>query len=234
VATVGGTDKMGAYTALGWIRTYAQLDRNRPFTYDNWAQAVRAGRTVSTNGPLISLAVEGRNIGDAIQLPRTGGGLHVETAAESCWPLGKLEVVYNGRVVASQEARRGARRLHLRERVAVPGSGWIAARCYGQPDHPASYVAAHTSPVYVKCGDTRAFDGPAAEHMLALVEGGMEYLQTIATVFDEPSRRRMVKLFKEAQAELKGRLVVEARHAHHHGDGAYHTHGHGSEAGHRH
>ncbi|MBU4212197.1 MAG: CehA/McbA family metallohydrolase [Verrucomicrobia bacterium] len=225
VAIVGGTDKMGASTALGWMRTYAQLDRNRQFDYNNWARAVRAGRTVSTNGPLMSLAVEGRAIGDAIQLPRTGGTLHVETTAESCWPLGKLEVVYNGRIVASQEARRGARRLHLRERVAVPGSGWMAARCYGQQNHPASYVAAHTSPVYLKCGDTRAFDGPAAEHMLALVEGGMEYLQTLATVFDEHSRRRMVKLFKEAQAEIKGRLVVEARHAPHHGDGAYHTHG---------
>ena len=122
---------------------------------------------------------------------------------------------------------------HMKKKIKIGGSGWIAARCYGQPDHPASYVAAHTSPVYVKCGDTRAFDGPAAEHMLALVEGGMEYLQTIATVFDEPSRHRMVKLFKEAQAELKGRLVVEARHPPHHGDGAYHTHGHG-QTDHRH
>ena len=48
--------------------------------------------------------------------------------------------------------------------------------------------------------------------MLALVEGGIEYLNTLATVYDEPSRKRMVKLFKEARAELKGRLVVEAGH----------------------
>ena len=44
----------------------------------------------------------------------------------------------------------------------------------------------------------------------------------------------MVKLFKEAQRELKGRLVMEAGHAHHHGDGPYHTHGHGTPADHRH
>ncbi len=52
---VGGTDKMSASTALGQLRTYAKLDVNEPFTYDNWAAAVRAGRTVSTNGPLIDL-----------------------------------------------------------------------------------------------------------------------------------------------------------------------------------
>ena len=76
-------------------------------------------------------------------------------------------------------------------------------------------MAAHTSPVYITCGDTRAFSGPAAEHMLALVEGGIEYLNTLATVYDEKSRKRMVKLFNEARKELKGRLVVEGRHTHH-------------------
>lgn len=70
--------------------------------------------------------------------------------------------------------------------------------------------------------------------MLALVEGGIEYLHTLATAFDEPARKRMVKLFKQAREELKGRLVTEAGHTHHHGTGAYHTHGHGPAADHRH
>jgi hypothetical protein len=164
----------------------------------------------------------------------TGGTVDVEAWAYCVWPLGVLEIVHNGRVVAARREPRGARELRLHERIRVDGSGWIAARCGGLEKHPGGYAAAHTSPVYVKCGHTRAFDGPAAEHMLALVEGGIEYLRTLATVFDEPARRRMVKLFKEAQAELKGRLVVEARHAHHHGDGLYHHHGHGGRADHRH
>ena len=99
----------------------------------------------------------------------------------------------------------------MRCKAKVKGSGWIAARCLGPSKHPAAYTAAHTSPVYVKVGDTRAFDGPAAEHMLALVEGTMEYAQTLSTAFDESSRKRLVKLFKEVQRELKGRLVVEAQ-----------------------
>jgi len=234
VAVVGGTDKMSAGTALGQLRTYAKLDTNEPFTYDNWAAAVRAGRTVSTNGPLIDLIVEGRGIGESIELPESGGTVEVLAVAESAWPLSKIELVHNGRVVFTESAPKGSRSIRLKTKVEVKGSGWIAARCFGQEGRAAFYLAAHTSPVYLKCGDTRAFDGPAMEHMLALVEGGIEYLNTIATAFDEPSRKRMVKLFKEAQQELKGRLVVEGKYIHHHGNGQYHTHGHGVIADHRH
>jgi len=234
VAVAGGTDKMGAYAPLGWLRTYALLDTDRPFDYDNWADAVRAGRTFSTTGPLIDMTVEGKQVGDAMQLPGSGGTLEVAAHAESAWPLGKIELVYNGRVVAAEQAARGAGALRVRARVKVTGSGWIAARCSGWERHPGGYIAAHTSPVYLKCGETRAFDGPAAQHMLALVEGGIEYLQTLSTVFDESSRKRMVKLFKEARQELQGRLLVEANHPLHHGSGAYHTHGHDAEADHHH
>ena len=223
VAVCGGTDKMGAYCPVGWMRTYAKLNPNRPFTYDAWGAAVRAGRTTTTNGPLIDLQVDGKNIGDTIRMTRTGGSVEVAAVADCFWPLETLEVVHNGRVVAQSTSSKGSTCLRLTKRVKITGSGWLAARCYGLHTHAeASRLGAHTSPVYVKCGQTRAFDGPAAEHMLALVQGGMEYLNTIATAFDEPTRKRMVKQFREVQEELKVRLTVE--HAHHHGDGNWHTH----------
>ncbi len=235
VAVVGGTDKMGAYCALGWLRTYAKTDPKKPFTYDSWAKAVRAGNTFTTNGPLIDFKVEGVSIGDTIRMSKNGGTIEVHAFAECFWPLGSLEIIYNGKVIASQNSSKGSNHLYIKTPVKIPGSGWIAARCYGLKSHPeARGNGAHTSPVYIKCGDTRAFDGPAAEHMLALVEGGMEYLNTIATAFDEPTRKRMVKQFKEVQHELKFRLVKEADHIHHHGDGSYHTHGHGAEPDHHH
>jgi hypothetical protein len=215
VAVVGGTDKMGAYCPIGWMRTYALLEPGRPLTYANWAKAVRAGRTFSTSGPLIDMTVDGCAVGDTIRMGDRGGTVEVEARAESVWPLGRIEIVQNGRAVAAESARgSGAPKLRAKAKVRLSRSGWIAARCSGPQGRPAGYTGAHTSPVYVQVGETRAFDGPAAQHMLALVEGGMEYLNTLATVYDEPSRKRMVKLFKEARAELKGRLVVEAGHQH--------------------
>jgi hypothetical protein len=234
VAVCGGTDKMGAYCPLGWLRTYALTDPDRPFNYGNWARAVRAGRTFSSSGPLIDLTVDGRGIGDTIELKSPGTELEVEARAQSNWPLGRIEVVQNGRVIASERGSAKTKALTVKCRARVTGSGWIAARCWAPSRHPASYTAAHTSPVYVQCGGDRPFDGPAAQHMLALVEGTMEYAQTLSTAFDEKSRRRLVKLFREAQQELKGRLVVEAGHEHHHGRGSYHTHGSGEAPDHTH
>jgi hypothetical protein len=226
VSVCGGTDKMGAYTALGWLRTYAKLDPNHKFTYDAWARAMRAGHTYTTNGPLLDFSVEGKNMGESIVMPRGGGTLHVKASVECYAPVGQLEIVVNGRVVAKKSSR-SARKLSINTRLRVPESGWIAARSWGVPGAPGEYLAAHATPVYVKVGRTRAFDGPAAEHMLALVEGGIEYLNTLATHFDERSRKRMVKLFKEAQEELRGRLLVEGDgHFHSHGGQGYHNHGH--------
>jgi hypothetical protein len=234
VAVVGGTDKMGAYTALGWMRTYAKLDPRRPFTYDNWTRAVRAGRTVTTNGPLLDLIVEGQGIGSVIRLPAGGGSVEVEAVAESAWPLERIEIVVNGAVAAAAVARQGSGRLRIRERIRLAGSGWIAARCSGRQTPASQYLAAHTSPVYADSGGARPFDAPAAQHMLTLVEGGVEYLNTLATVYDEASRKRMVKWFQEAQQELKARLVIEGPHGHTHGSDGTRVRGHRAEAGHRH
>ena len=87
-----------------------------------------------------------------------------------------------GRVVASAESKTGTRRLTIRERIAVSGHTWIAARCGGpkllhglatttvdshrrgrwratRGPSPNTHfdawrrgIYAHTSPVYVACG----------------------------------------------------------------------------------
>jgi hypothetical protein len=229
VAVAGGTDKMGAYCPLGWVRTYALLDTQRPFSYDTWADAVRAGRTFATTGPLIDICVEGSGIGETVGLPSGGGTVEVEATAESVWPIGRLEVVHDGRVVARESSRAGSTRLCVRCSLPVERSGWLAARCQGPAGRPAGATAAHTSPVYLQCGDGRPFDAPAAQHMLALVEGSVEYMRTLATAYDQSTRNRLVRLFRDVQKELRGRLAAET----HPDSGDPAEHGfHGAEAVH--
>ena len=243
VAVCGGTDKMGAYTDLGWLRTYVLLDKTKPFNYKSWMAAVRAGKTISTTGPLIDFYVDGNHIGETIQMGSSGGTVEVHAMASSFWPINELEVIYNGKIISSVRSSIGENILNIKEKVKVDRSGWFAARCKGGPALKYGHIPwedqkrirnAHTSPVYIKCGQTRAFDGPAAEHMLALVDGGIEYLNTIATMFDESTRKRMVKQYKEVQEELKIRILKEAGYKHHPGESYYHTHGHGMNADHKH
>ena len=206
VAVAGGTDKMGAYCALGSLRTYAKLNPKKPFTYESWAKAVRAGRTISTNGPLLDMEVEGKPIGKTIKMPGNGGTAEVKAVAESAWKVGNIEIVYNGRVVAREEARRGAEKITVKVKVPVIGSGWIAARCSGVGSLPSGYMAAHTSPVYIRCGRETPYDGPALEHMLNLTRGGIEYLETISTRFDDKEQERMIKIYQEVAEHLNKRL----------------------------
>src|SRR5206468_174861 len=104
---------------------------DQEFGYDAWCANLRAGRTVHSGGPILSFAVEGRMVGDTVRLPGNGGSVEVEATAESIFPIHALEIVQQGRVVASTEERAGARLLSLRTRLRIDGHTWLAARVGG-------------------------------------------------------------------------------------------------------
>jgi hypothetical protein len=185
---VGGTDKMSSDVPVGIYRTYAHVPQDQPFDYDTWCAAVRAGRTFLSGGPLLDFTVNGASAGDTLQLAGNGGTVEVEATAESIFPIHSLEIVQQGRVVASTEEAKGARRLHLKATLKVDGHTWLAARCAG-PGYTAVQhhdgwrrgLFAHTSPIYVACGgDWQLFDKDAAQYMLTLIEGTLAYMRHTA------------------------------------------------------
>ncbi|HEY63131.1 MAG TPA: CehA/McbA family metallohydrolase [Caldilineae bacterium] len=188
---VGGTDKMSSEVPVGLYRTYAYVPPDEPFTYENWCKAVRLGRTFISGGPMLFFTVEGAMIGDTIHLPSGGGTVEVEATAESIFPIHTLQIIQQGRVVASTEDRKGARRLHLKASLKIEGHTWLAARC-GGPDYTAiphhdcwqRGIFAHTSPIYIACGDEWwLFDHDAAQYMLTLIEGGLAYIRQTAAYY---------------------------------------------------
>jgi len=215
VAAVGGTDKMSAGMPVGAARTYARLDPDDEFTFANWGKAVRAGRTFTTSGPLVTVKVEGRDVGDEIRLPNGGGKLEVEAEATCLWPMHLLELVVNGQVVGSAGDEGGARRLALKTKVAVNRSSWIAARCgsrlYIHDCWPMT-IGGHTSPVYVTVGDKEMFSPEDATYMLTLIDGGLTYLDTLSVRYDEERHRQMKAIYNRARRRIERRL-----HAHSHG-----------------
>ena len=213
VAAVGGTDKMNANTPVGCMRTYAQLGPNDPITFDNWAKAVRAGRTFTTSGPLISLTVEGKDLGTEIKL-RRDGVLEFEANAESVWPMHLLEVVVNGDVVASTSSKKGQKQLRLRDRIKIDRSSWIAARCGSrlalQRPWPIQ-LGAHTSPVYVMVDNKAIFNPIDAGYMITLIDGGIAYLDTVSVRYNEQRHREMKTMFEKARHRLMHKMGI-----HHH------------------
>ncbi|MBI2502296.1 MAG: CehA/McbA family metallohydrolase [Candidatus Latescibacteria bacterium] len=182
---VGGTDKMTSDVPVGIYRTYVYIPPDEPFTYENWCRNVAAGRTFHSGGPILRFEVEGHRIGDIVQLPGNGGTVEVKAEAESILPIHTLEIVQEGRVVASTGESGGARKLSLRAKVKVEKHSWLAARCGGPgytalPHHDGwgRGIMAHTSPIYLACGgEWWMFDQETAQYMLTLVDGCLSYIR---------------------------------------------------------
>lgn len=209
VAAVGGTDKMGAVMPVGGMRTYARLNPDEPFTFENWAGAIRRNATFTTSGPLLEFSVEGKGIGEELHLPMGGGTLEVHAMASSAWPIHELEVVSGGRVVASTSSKDGSHSLEVREKVRIDSSTWLAARCRSRLISRITWpvrLGAHTSPVYVCVGRQEIFSSSDATYMLTLLDGGVTYLDTLSVRYSDERHRAMKALFEKARKELERRL----------------------------
>lgn len=208
VAAVGGTDKMSAGMPVGGVRTYAYLGEDE-FNFSNWAKAVRSGNTFTTSGPLISLKVDGKVPGQEIRLPASGGALEVEAWVQSVQPFHELQILVNGKIVDSQSAGDGVLETHLKTKIHLDGSAWIAARCLSRllvwhiwPIH----IAAHTSPVYVRCGEQDLFSPSDAAFMLTLIEGGLTWLDTLSIPASQEQQALIRSVFSSAHEKLHQRL----------------------------
>lgn len=220
VPAVGGTDKMSAGMPVGGVRTYAYIG-DRELSHDSWSDAIRAGRTYTTSGPLMDFTVEGLRPGDELNLPESGGSVQVTATATCAMPINKLEIVFNGKVIAQAVSKEGNKILAIDEKLDLSGSGWIAARAVS--DHVAWHVwpvnfAAHTSAVYVKAGTTKMFDAALGEYLITTMQGGVEWLDTLATRADAVRTATIRKVFSDAIES------VEKKMPHTHGDGTTHTH----------
>jgi hypothetical protein len=209
VAAAGGTDKMSAGVPVGGNRTYAYLE-GAEFNFANWAAAVRAGRTFSTTGPLLDFRADGKMPGGEIRMKAGGGAVEVRVAASSFVPFHRLEIVFNGKVVAAREEASGTREMAWTETVKVKGPGWLAVRCGSRVPAARFGVAAHTSPVYVVVPGEEAFSGPAAAYFLKLIEGTQFYVDNMAIRADRERMERVRTVLREAHAQL------HARHEKHH------------------
>lgn len=210
VTCVGGTDKMSAGTAVGAVRTYALLEDGEPFSFEAWARAVRAGRTFLTSGPLLDLEVDGQGPGGVIALGRDGGTVNLRASATSVNRLSTLEIVMNGKVVARVDSRGDGQRIDIEERVRVRESAWIAARCTTREVTWTAFptaVGAHTSPVYVECGDRPLVGVEDARAIASLIEAGQDWAAQRAVIRSDRDRERFRAFFADAARTVRERIA---------------------------
>jgi len=98
-------------------------------------------------------------------------------------------------------------RLHTQ--LHLDRSSWIAARCLSH--HKVWHIwpifmAAHTSPIYVKVADQEMFNSSDAAYMLTLIEGGMAWLDTLSIPADPQRQAHIRGIFQTAGEELNRRM----------------------------
>jgi hypothetical protein len=164
-----GTDAFPNFASLrgppGLVRVFAKAAA--PLDHRRFLAAIKAGRTMVTNAPIITLTVSGREPGAELRLPFRPQQLPVRVTLTSPVPVDHLELVANGKVVAKLD---GATDTTFNLPVDKPT--WILARAWSdRPRLPVLdlYPFGSTSPVYVTMGNAPASCGADAEYFLGWI-----------------------------------------------------------------
>ncbi len=209
VPLVGACDKQSNSEPLGLVRTYARLGEGDAFSYGNWIEAIRAGRTFVTLGPLLTFTVNGQEPGSVIQLSGPGN-VRVRVEARGLEPFESLEVLANGEVAKSIPCSGTPAAASLDDDVRVQEPGWIAVRCRWKESPFVSCRlphAAHSSPVYTLIAG-RSVRPKAAS--VAVLDNGLgrmqEWVQSEARCETDQQRENLIEIFREAREELAKRV----------------------------
>jgi hypothetical protein len=132
-------------STIGEVRMFVYT--GQPFSADAWFDAMKAGHTFVTNGPMVDLRINGVIPGGDLKVGRNAR-LRVRARAWASPAIGspkKLEIVAHGQVIRSTESNDpGQPELKLDFSIPAEMSQWVVARVVSHND-----ALAHTSPVYI-------------------------------------------------------------------------------------
>jgi hypothetical protein len=155
IAAGAGTDAMANFASLrgpvGLNRVYVRVPSG-PLDPSAWLDALKAGRSFVTNGPLLDFTLDGRGPGDEIALASAGGELPFTASLRSIVPVDHLEVVCNGEVVREIPLSSGRDSIDASGSVSMDESSWCLLRAWNEGASDAvldAYPYATTNPVYV-------------------------------------------------------------------------------------
>lgn len=173
------------------------------FTYENWIQAFKQGRTFVTNGPLLRFTFNGADPGQEFMVSQGSFEMEIEGLAKSIVPMEAVEIVVNGSVVRRIEAGEDPYMIPVKETLILGKSSWVAVRTIG-PGHRwvtnDQDVYAHTSPVYVTVDDRPISSAEDARFFSDQIDVLIAKMDSQGHFQDMFQRNEIVARFREAQA----------------------------------
>jgi hypothetical protein len=191
---------------VGMNRVYVKS--GAPLEHRRWLSALKAGRSFATNGPLLGMNVDGRELGGELSLPAGGREVSVNVRLRSNVPVDHLELVLNGRVVRQIPLAGDRRSATTTVRVPVDRSGWLLLRARGDK---ASYPVldifpyATTSPIYLTVGGKPARSPEDARYFMVWIDRMRASVEAHKDWNTDTERRETLDMLARARAEYEQR-----------------------------
>jgi Tol biopolymer transport system component len=182
-----GTDAMANFASLrgpvGLNRVYARVPVG-PLKIDTWLSAVKRGQTFATNGPLLGLKLDGKEIGDTVQLPSGKSEVKVAAWLRSFVPINHLELICNGKVARELKLNPDGESADVEDTIFGLQSGWCLLRAWSdRATYPLLdlYPYATTSPMYI----TVANSSPDRKEDAAYFEAWIDRMVAAAKAYQD-------------------------------------------------
>ncbi len=177
---------------LGYNRMYVHVDGE--LTYEKWWEAVRAGRVVITNGPLLRPSVEGEVPGFIFRAEQ-GQEVELEVGLTLSTQdrISYVDVLKNGELdqqVRVEDLVQAGGRLPP---VVFRQSGWLLIRTAAEV--PGTYRYAMTAPYYVEIGGTPRISKASCEFFLDWVRERSAKIN----LADSVQREAVLKYHRQAE-----------------------------------
>lgn len=206
-ASAGSDTPYGA--VVGTSRVYARLAPDQPFTPQAWFDALKAGRTFATNGPLLEFQVNGQEPGTVIEVD-PGARVRVSLTgygAPGHWAPQEARIVVLGDTFQSAFSTDPQQdSLKISAEVPVGYGAWIAAHVIG---HDGS--EAHSTPVYLKCRGFRHWNpekaGPVIDRQLTVLDEIDEVVGEAKTNYDQNPNSLWDRWMVEQGAQINQRTA---------------------------
>lgn len=201
LAATGGSAMGVMPVPLGYNRTYAKLEGQ--LTEANYLEAIRAGRTFATSGPMLILTANGLDVGSTIKYS-SGKSKKILVNAElsSIERIDSLELIQNGKIIKNLDLSGRKYRPVLKANISAElrpdRSGWVVARAiFKSPD--GRLRQAHTSPIYMIVDGKEIASKTDAEFMIRWIDRLLEISNQPDRYQSDKQRQEVRAIFKEAR-----------------------------------
>ncbi len=197
IAPTAGSGFGESGSPLGYNRVYASVSSP---TSRTWWQAVRAGRSFVTNGPLLRTEINGAKPGTVFSAPAGGSvELDVSLTLTTSDPVQYLEVVFNGQSLYQARLDEYARQGGQIPVLEIEESGWLIVRVVTERAH--TYRLAMTAPYYFDVGAPRVSE-TAVRFFQRWLEASAEQIATSPQAASSQPYVDAARRFWQARLEM--------------------------------